>query len=197
VVDKTPGGFFRYSGGGYCIVQQALIDVSGKPFPVVMRETVLDPLGMSQSTFEQPLPSSRASMAAAAHNIAGDVIPGLSHTYPEMAAAGLWTTAEDLARLLIDLQRALAGETDRLLSPEMVKVMMTPVSGNYGLGVLPESVNGARYFRHSGVNAGFRATFIGHRTNRKGMVLLTNGSSGGFLGEVQSYIARREDWPGY
>lgn len=55
VVDMVPGRSFRYSGGGYCIVQQALIDMEQKDFPRIMKTSVLNPLGMKHSTYEQPL----------------------------------------------------------------------------------------------------------------------------------------------
>jgi len=97
-------------------VQQALIDVSGKPYPELMDETVLKPLGMTQSTYEQPLPPERLKSAAAGHGRAGAPIPGKRNTYPEMAAAGLWTTPSELARFALGVERALDGKQGSLLS---------------------------------------------------------------------------------
>src|SRR6266446_10698071 len=55
-VDLIPGMQFRYSGGGTTIAQLAVTDVVGLPFPDLMRELVLAPLGMENSGFEQPPP---------------------------------------------------------------------------------------------------------------------------------------------
>ena len=55
-VDLVPGTKFRYSGGGITIEQLLIIDVTGKPFPQFMQQAVLGPIGMSNSTFDQPLP---------------------------------------------------------------------------------------------------------------------------------------------
>ena len=97
-VDLVPGSRWRYSGGGYTIAQLAMSDTLGQAFPDLMRTLCLAPAGMSLSTYEQPLPASRLAQAAAGYRGDGSPVPGKRHVYPEMAAAGLWTTAGDLAR---------------------------------------------------------------------------------------------------
>ncbi|WP_281388914.1 serine hydrolase domain-containing protein [Kribbella qitaiheensis] len=95
-VDTVPGTQFRYSGGGTVVVQQLLEDVTGRPFRQLLQELVLAPLGMADSDYAQPLPEDRHSQAAVAHNGVGQPIEGRWHSYPELAAAGLWTTPSDL-----------------------------------------------------------------------------------------------------
>ena len=114
VVEGVPGLHVRYSGGGTTIAQQVVTDVVGKPFPELMRELVLEPAGMSNSTFEQPLPAAIAERAAFGHPWNGVPVAGGWHVYPEMAAAGLWTTAGDLARLGAELMRTLNGAESAL-----------------------------------------------------------------------------------
>ena len=60
-VDMTPGSKLRYSGGGYCVLQQLLVDVRSKPFPEIMEQTVLSELSMKHSTYRQPLPESKTT----------------------------------------------------------------------------------------------------------------------------------------
>ena len=115
-VDILPGSKWRYSGGGYTVMQQMIIDVTGKPFPRFMQEAVLGPLGMNESTYEQPLPAEKAKLTATGHYRDRSPVKGRWHIYPEMAAAGLWTTASDLARFAIGVQEALAGKSDKTLS---------------------------------------------------------------------------------
>jgi len=127
LVDILPGTQFRYSGGGTTIAQQAVMDATGRPFADLMRELILDPAGMKDSTFEQPLPPEKAARAAKAHSWNGVPIQGGWHVYPEMAAAGLWTTANDLARLGSEVMRALRGENPALgLKHETVMEMLRP-----------------------------------------------------------------------
>jgi CubicO group peptidase (beta-lactamase class C family) len=114
-VDIPPGLQNRYSGGGTTVVQQILVDVLRQPFPQIAREWVLDPAGMTHSTYEQPIPLDQYPNVASAHPLA-DPIAGRFHTYPEMAAAGLWTTASDLARFALAFQRARAGKPGAILS---------------------------------------------------------------------------------
>ena len=81
VVDTAPGTLWRYSGGGFTIAQLMMIDVSGQPFPKLMHDVVLQPLGMSHSTYEQPLPADRKTAAATPYDENGRPIEGGSHTY--------------------------------------------------------------------------------------------------------------------
>ena len=87
-VDFVPGTQSRYSGGGVTIEQQLMIDVTGKPFPALMREFVLDKIGMTDSSYEQPLPPARAAITASGTYADGKTVHGRWHIYPEMAAAG-------------------------------------------------------------------------------------------------------------
>src|ERR1041384_8588324 len=115
-VDTTPGEKFRYSGGGYVILQQLMMDVTGKPFPELMQKMLLQKLGMTHSTFQQPLPPALASTAAAGHLPNGKEMEGKWFVLPELGPAGLWTTPTDLARLLIEVQKARLGKSQKVLS---------------------------------------------------------------------------------
>src|SRR3712207_1884831 len=119
-----------------------------------------------------------------------------SHTYPEMAAAGLWTTPTDLAKWIIEVQRSLAGRSNRVLSKEMTAAMLTPGIGGWGLGV---AISGdSLSFSHGGANEGFRGTFVGFTTRDQGAVVMTNSDLGGFVAEeLLLAIAKEYGWPGY
>ncbi|HKY53240.1 MAG TPA: serine hydrolase domain-containing protein [Anaerolineales bacterium] len=200
-VNTLPGTRFRYSGGGYCVLQQLLCDVQQQSFPDLMRDLVLNPVGMTQSTYEQPLPTKYWKNTASGHRASGNPLPGQWHTMPEMAAAGLWTTATDLATFSLDLQLALAGHTDRLLSPEMVRILLSPQvqhepNGFMGLGVWLDGDGRAGRFGHPGDNEGFASRWEALREDGKGMVILTNSDNGGELIEdMLQVIAQAYDWP--
>lgn len=197
-VNAVPGSGFRYSGGGLAVAQLLMSDVSGRAFPDLLRELVLTPVGMSRSTFAQPLPVELAQEAASGHGADGTVLQGKYHTYPEMAAAGLWTTPSDLARLGIELQRAFGGDAKRVLSPETVRLMLTPQARNYGLGVWVEGEGADTWFTHSGANAGFQMVFIMSARGGRGVVVMTNGDQGYDLGmEVARAVSREYGWSRY
>jgi CubicO group peptidase (beta-lactamase class C family) len=198
VVDFVPGSDQRYSGGGYVVMQQALMDTEGLTFPEIMRETVLQPIGMENSTFEQPLPGSRLGSASAGHHSTGRVVPGDHHVYPEMAAAGLWTTPTDLARFLIELQLSLRGESNEVRSRELVELMLTEVRDGFALGFAVWSNRGEGYFGHGGANEGFRCFMVAHRSQGFGVVVMTNSDDGADLADaIVELIGEREGWPGY
>jgi CubicO group peptidase (beta-lactamase class C family) len=134
-IETPPGTKWNYSGGGFTIMQQLVLDVSHEPFPKLLHDTVLAPIGMTHSTYEQPLPATMRPNAAAPYDAHGVAVPEGAHTYPEMAAAGLWTTPSDLGRYIIENQRSLKGDANHVLSQEMTRQMMTPGKGSWGLGV--------------------------------------------------------------
>ncbi len=125
-MDHEPGTKFEYSSGGYTIVQQLLIDVTGTPFPKLLDELVLKPFGMTHSSFLQPLPINDAPLAATPYRAAGAPVPGGPHIYPELAAAGLWTTPTDVAQFALGVVRAWSGRDTSVLSQAMTLQMLTP-----------------------------------------------------------------------
>lgn len=197
LVDTVPGSRWRYSGGGYTVVQQLLAERAGTSFPELLRKRVLDPLGLHASTFDQPLPDSLHPLAATAYADDGAPVAGRFHGYPELAAAGLWTTPSDYARYVIAIQRALRDEPGAILSRAMVDTMLTHVRGGYGLGVAVTGTGESRRFSHGGANAGFRSSFVGYAERGAGVVVMTNSDNGAPLAqEIVLAVARVYGWPG-
>ena len=196
IVYKEPGESWQYSGGGYTIVQLLLSDMVGKPFPEIMSEMVLQPVGMNSSTYEQPLPERWHAYAASGYRGDGTKVKGNWHTYPEMAAAGLWTTPTDLARFAIAIQRAYAGEVETILTQAMVRQMLTPGMNNHGLG--PGISEDGLRFGHGGANEGFRCEFMAFAEGGNGVVVMTNSDNGGKLAhEIILSIAEGYGWRGF
>jgi CubicO group peptidase (beta-lactamase class C family) len=182
-VDMIPGSEWRYSGGGFVVTQLLVADVSGKPFQETMQATVLAPLEMNHSTFEQPLPRDKTEQAASAHLANGEVVKGMWHVYPELAAAGLWSTPSDLCRFAIELQKSVAGGSNKVISQEMAVKMLAPGIGNWGLGVgLGESTaEEKRSFSHGGGNKGFICMLFAFVNKGQGAVVMTNSENGNEL----------------
>lgn len=197
-VDIPTGTKYRYAGGGYVVLQQLLLDVTGKQFPVFMQEAVLKRIGMTRSIYEQPLPKERWSQAAVGHRPDGKKVNGNWHTYPEMAAAGLWTTPTDLARFAIEIQRSLAGKSNKVLTQEMTRQMLTPQVGGWGLGIGLVGEGASARFNHGGANEGYRCLLVAFRNTGQGAVVMTNSDSGSSLGEeVLRSIAKEYGWVDY
>lgn len=197
-VDKTPGEGFRYSGGGYCIMQEMMIEKEGKTFPQLMHDLVLQPLGMNNSTYDQPLQAKQLKTAATGYLPDGTVTKGKRHTYPEMAPAGLWSTAEDLAKFAINIQQAYKGEQTTVLSKNMVTAMLTPVVKDFiGLGIFLNPKKSDIYFGHGGWDEGFSSQLIAHKHKGYGVVVLTNSNHPAFIDELIRAVAFTYDWDNY
>ncbi|MGH9943387.1 MAG: serine hydrolase [Pyrinomonadaceae bacterium] len=197
-VDGTLNKEFRYAGGGYVITQMLLADVTGKPFPVLMQETIFRKLGMTRSTYQQPLPKEFWDAAAVGHRPNGERVKGNWNTYPEMAAAGLWTTPSDLARLAIEIQRSKTGKSNKVLSVKMVNEMLTPQTGGWGLGPELQGKNESARFAHGGANEGYRCVLVAYTGTGQGAVVMTNSDRGGELAaEMMRSVAQEYGWLDY
>lgn len=210
-VDTVPGTQWRYSGGGFTVLQQLMIDVTGNLFPETMHDLVLQKLEMKQSTYQQPLPKHLWAQAACGHQEDGKKVAGNWFTYPEMAAAGLWTTPSDLARCVIELQRSATGKSNKVLSVEMTSQMLSgqmedfPIElvsqrygreiTNQGLGFRLEGKGSSTRFSHHGGNIGYRCFVVAYRHLGQGAVVMTNSDNGSkLIEEIIQSIARQYSW---
>jgi CubicO group peptidase (beta-lactamase class C family) len=195
-VNVAPGSIWRYSGGGYTVMQQLLADLTGKPFADYMREAVLVPSGMSRSTYQQPLPTARAAETATGFLADRSAVPGRWHVYPEMAAAGLWTTPTDLARFAIEVQQSLAGKSSNVLSQAMTRQQLTAQMNDFGLGFALAGVGAGRHFSHNGRDHGFDARLLAFADIGQGVVVMINANdNSGALARIVDAVARIKKWP--
>jgi CubicO group peptidase (beta-lactamase class C family) len=201
-VESVPGSGWKYSGGGYEIIQQLVMDTTGESFTDFMRTTVLKPLAMSHSTYDQPLPLSLQPDAAAGALSNGKEVDGKWHIYPEMMAAGLWTTPSDLASFAIALMNTTLGLSNPVICTATGRLMLTPQIdtgsaelGKHGLGVFLYGTGTAARFGHRGADEVFQALLIGFYSGQ-GIVVMTNSNNGFALaGEVFRSVAREYEWP--
>ena len=211
-VNRIPGTKWSYSGGGTVIAQQLMEDVTGKPFPQLMRELVFDKLKMDDSTYEQPLPLARHASAASGTEWNGTTVHGKWHVYPEMAAAGLWSTPSNLAKILIEIAVSKKGLTNHILMQSTVQEMLTPqidslteaYFGNHqnparmGLGFFLGDKTHPSLFGHSGDDAGFNAVSMMDSATGQGAVIMTNSDFGSLVAEILiDAIAREYQWKNY
>ena len=196
-VNMEPGTKHRYSGGGTTIAQLAIMDIEKKPYPQIAQETVLGPLNMTSSTYSQPLPELTRKKAASGHRNNGKTVEGKIHIYPEMAAAGLWTTPTDLAKFAIEVQLSLSGKSNKVLSKETTAKMVTPFIDLVGLGFFIEKHGAATYFGHGGADEGFRAQLLVNRDKGYGAAVMVNSDNAQIIGEIFRSIAREYQWDGY
>jgi len=197
-VDTVPGTKWSYSGGGYTVVQQMLIEVLGKPFPQIMQTTALSKFDMKDSAYSQPLREDWRPFAATGYRSDGTPVDGKYRTYPELAAAGLWTTPADLSRFAIGIQDALAGKSHSVISQATAQQMLKRQIENDGLGVFVEGEGQALQFTHSGANEGFQCILVAYARAGQGAVVMTNSDSGNrLISEFLRAISHEYGWPDF
>jgi len=194
-IEIIPGSKFSYSGGGYEVLQQLLMDVSGKPFTDLI-QPIFKTLRMSRSTFNSP--SAGDSNVASGHFPNGTEIEGGWFVHPQLAAAGLWSTPTELAQLVIEIQKSNEGKSNRILSKEMTKLMLTPQIEDVGLGLLIDRKRPSTRFRFGGSNVGYKSMMVGYVESGQGAVVMTNSENGGELVlEILRSISAEYGWPDY
>lgn len=197
-VDFVPGSRWRYSGGGYTLMQQLMVDVTGADFPEFMKNNVLSPLSMKNSTYQQPLPAELAKLTATGHYNNRRLVEGRWHIYPEMAAAGLWTTPSDLARFAISIQNAYAGKSGSVLTQSMTRQMLTDQKNRDGLGVFLQGDSTTLRFGHNGRDEGFDALLTASVDKGQGVVIMINANDNShMMGRIVDFIADYYHWDGF
>jgi CubicO group peptidase (beta-lactamase class C family) len=192
-----PGMGPRYSGGGILITQQMLTDLTKQRYEEYMYEQVLRPLGMTNSSYNQPPVGSQTKNLATGYKSNGNEVPGKYFVYPEKAAAGLWTTPTDICKYLIEIQQAYQGKSSKVLNQEMVKLHVTPYKNDVAMGTYIQNRNGEKYFVHSAGNEGFTGYFLAGLTNGKGVAMFVNSDDGHVLLELLNSIALEYNWEGF
>jgi CubicO group peptidase (beta-lactamase class C family) len=195
-VDTVPGTIWRYSGGGYVTMQLLLSDVTHKAVPQLLDEIVLRPIGMTHSTFEEPLPKSLWDSAATPYREDGKPVKGGWHSYPEITPAALWSTPSDIAHMAIEVQNEYAGKSNKILSSQMMHEMLSHQKDNWGLGFELEAPGHKLRFSHGGSNEGFRCTLQAYtEAPGQGIVIMTNGDQGwNLLNEILRAVSKEYGW---
>lgn len=197
-VELKPGTKFLYSGGGYVILAQLIMDVTGKSFPELMQKMLLEKLGMTHSSFQQPLAPALAANAAAGHLPDGKEMVGKWFVLPELAPDGLWTTPTDLASLLIEVQKARLGKSNKILSTKSINQMLTPEIDNVALGWLVDGKDDSARFSFGGSNVGYKSRMLAYMNSGRGVVVMTNGENGAELTtEILRSTAAEYGWPDF
>ncbi|WP_298516234.1 serine hydrolase [uncultured Kordia sp.] len=203
-INKVPDESVRFAYTSYVPIQQLMIDVDKKTFPEIMHELVLEPLEMNNSTFDQSLTAAQLKMVATGYLTDGSMANGGRSIYPSMASNGLWTTAEDYAKFITNVQQTLKGNHTKGLSQNLTKLMGTPygVSNTswtftLGLGFQLLNKNNDIYLRHHGWNRGFYAEIMAHRDKGYGVVVMTNSTFPEFNAEVMRSVALAYNWDNF
>lgn len=190
-----PGSNWKYSGGGYTIMEKVVEDVSGMPLEDYMAKHIFPKIGMEHSTYAQPLPEEFHAQASAAYKGDGSVYKGLWHNYPEQAAAGLWTTPTDLAKYVGEVIAIYKGKETGVLSQKTIKEMLTPHMNGWGLGPGTQGEGEKMAFGHGGKNAGFTNDMRAMLHPGNGIIVMTSADRGGeVISEISRSISDHYGW---
>lgn len=190
-LQRAPGLLNDYSGGGILVEQLLIEDVTAQPLEAVARALVFKPIGMPRSTFASPLPAVRGNIAKA-HNDKGEptAMPRGWQAFPQEAAAGLWTSANELGAFVGVLIRSYQGCNDFLPRPLATQMMTEVAPSWHGLGPRLDGAGTTRIFHHGGSNDSYLAWIEGYLETGDGFVILTNGTNGWQLrGEIRNALS--------
>ncbi|WP_257659281.1 serine hydrolase [Parapedobacter lycopersici] len=187
----APGVRHEYAGGGITISQLIIEDLSRQAYDHYMEDQILKPLGMLNSSFASPDKQSSNIPRAMGYYESGEPVEGGFHIYPEMAAAGLWTTPSDLAKYIIALQQAYRGTRNTILNTDFAKLMLTPfIDQRAALGVFIDNYAGEMYFEHDGLTYGYYCQYYGSLNDGNGVVVMTNSANTALIPEIINSVAK-------
>lgn len=196
-IKTKPGQVERYSGGGYLIIQLLIEDVTGTDFSEFVNKAIFKPLYMNNTTYDYRPDVNLGLKIASGHRGSGRPLRNKRyHIYPERGAAGPWSTASDIAKLVIELQKEYYNESELILNKDLISKMFSPEINNKGLGVNLKGLDHPEAFWHAGQNLGYTGLFYGLITQRSGAVVLLNSDGGTeLMQEFITSVAHAYDWP--
>ncbi|MFI5836560.1 amino acid adenylation domain-containing protein [Micromonospora sp. NPDC051300] len=193
--ESPPGATFHKANVNYSVLQAVLENLLAAPFPELMRELVLDPFGLDGTTFDQAPEPPRGPLAHG-HDSDGVPLAGGWLIRPDAAAAGMWTTAGDMAALLCELRRSYLGRPRALLRPDTARAMLTAHPGSaYGLGAVVDDLGDDRQFGHAGQAPGYHALGLCTLRRGNGFVFLANGDRGDQVARALMASEERTELP--
>ena len=182
--DFEPGTRFNYSNSGYSMLGYIIEQVTKKPYEQVVRERILQPLGMTGSGFNftglKSPAKAKGYFGLAANKITPAPIVDSTVAY---SAGSLYSTVTDLYKW----ERAVT--TNKILQPESWKAVFTPYKRNYGYGWNIDSTYGRLTTGHGGGIHGFTSYLLRFPQEELAVILLDNSSSPGLLKIAKSLAA--------
>ena len=201
-IEAVPGANFHYANGGYEVLQLLIEDITGQSFASFVTHNVLQPAGMTKSRYDVPLSDELSTHAATAY-LGDHAIPPRKYYNSNSAAGGLWSTATDMAKLLIELQQEYDGKSSRILKQSTIRQMLVPgpqmMPGMLqGLGIIIGGKPGSHFMEHGGSGIFHDEMVAYFQRSRDGLVVMANGSNAGVLvDEVLRSASTVYDWPDY
>ena len=181
-----PGSRYAYSNVGYQVLGYALAAVAGRPYPEVVRNGILLPLGMTVSE-SQIAHDTRLRLAVGYDDMYDDRPPHMSHplmpaTWLEYAAGdgSIASNAEDMAAYVRMLLNKGRGPSGPVISPESFdlftqKAVKTGEAQWYGYGMGVREIDGRTVLAHSGGMVGYSSMLMADLTDGVGVIVLVNG----------------------
>ncbi|MFZ4548335.1 MAG: serine hydrolase [Bacteroidales bacterium] len=194
-----PGLQFQYSGGGTIISQLIITDLTNQPYEKFMFNSVLKPMGMTNSFYSSAPPQkNELNKYAMGYTKEAAKVEATFHVYPEQAPMGLWTTPSDLAKYIIETQLACKGKSSKVLNQQMATLQLTPYLDNSAtMGAFIGDRNGEKYFFHDAGNEGYRGLYYGSVEGGNGVVVFVNSDDGNIILELLNSVASVYNWKGF
>jgi CubicO group peptidase (beta-lactamase class C family) len=170
----SPGEAFLYCNSGYTLLTEIVAKVSGKPFGDFTQEEIFAPLGMTHSHFHTNRQEVVKNLAYGYSPSPGDGYRKGLLNYETVGATGLYTTVEDLAKWIANLQPPQAGQADPLALMQQPGHLNTGEKLDYGMGLFLEEYRGSRLLQHGGAQSSYRSFVLWFPDLRLGVALLSN-----------------------
>lgn len=192
-VVSVPGQKEVYSNPGYSVLEKLLEDVTDKAFHDILAELIFEPVHMTHSSFEQPVPNHLSQQMATSYS--NELEPYPYKLFPFKAAGGIWTTPTDLAKFLVTVLEDHHLGTNVILSKKMTDSLFTKNPTRLGFAKIYNDESPDILFEHWGSNSGFTCYMVSSLQHKQGVVVMTNSDNGtSFLSYVARAVAIEYNW---
>jgi CubicO group peptidase (beta-lactamase class C family) len=177
---KKPKTEFMYSGGGYILAQYIIEKIMNETYENLVERLVFKPLMMHHSTVSIPLKDEFKQKIAIGYSSYDTKLDHGYLNYPELSAAGLWTTPSDLALFGIEMMKVLHKKSDFLKQSSLELMLKIPngIKSEYGMGFQIKQTQKGLIFGHGGDNTGYHGYMAFNHQLKNGLVVMINSDIG-------------------
>lgn len=191
-----PGSKYLYSGGGYTILELLIETLSGQTYINFVKENILEKVDMNDTTFLMQKNSEINNIACGTDANDNKIASGWK-LYPQLAAAGIWTTPNDLANLATNIIASYKNSPHGLFSSTSINhILKRQINSTYGLGFHISECEHALCIDKAGATEGYRSIMLVYPELGNAIIVMTNSSKGtavfkNVLRAVEDYY----NWP--
>lgn len=185
----------KYSNAGITVVGRVLENVTGKPFETVIKESILDPTGMSESSFNFDDRVMSKLAVGQMWTYDGRTFDAPNFKLGIAPAGNLYSSVHDLSKFMMAIFNGGVGEKARIISEkrfaEMVEPQFSKQKNTFGIGFALSDFEGNLAIGHGGAVYGYSTQWLALPSKKVGVIAASSKDiTNGVVSRISKYALK-------